>query len=262
MDALIKCDNFREKFIELLRKVPSVITTFPLLFALSKKERQEIESIHKDFDVIDIKTKELLSYKFWLDKSNLTDLEIEKYYEFFLKVGLKNLFDNFLEKSTIDYVTGILVGLDSNGRKNRSGFIFELMCQNVLLKLQKELDFKLYSQIKLSKIDEIKDYIDEDFSNKRMDFVIIKKNKVIDIECNFFNDAGSKPEEIIESYINRKNELAKKGIDFILITDGKNCWKDEEKTQLHKAFKYLNILNMYMAENGYLEKKIKEILSD
>lgn len=54
------------------------------------------------------------------------------YYDFFVKMGLKNLYQNIIEKSTLDYIAGVLVGMDSNGRKNRGGEAFELACQPYL----------------------------------------------------------------------------------------------------------------------------------
>lgn len=49
---------------------------------------------------------------------NLSDEKsIETYYDFFVQMGLKQLYQNIIEKSTFDYIVGVLVGMDSNGRK-------------------------------------------------------------------------------------------------------------------------------------------------
>lgn len=40
LNVLIKCENIHDKFVELIKKVPTVVATFPLLFALSKVERK------------------------------------------------------------------------------------------------------------------------------------------------------------------------------------------------------------------------------
>ena len=41
MNVLIKTDNIKQKFFELARRLPTFIETFPLLFALAKKERED-----------------------------------------------------------------------------------------------------------------------------------------------------------------------------------------------------------------------------
>lgn len=43
--------------------------------------------------------------------------------------------------------------------------------------------------------------------NKVVDIVLVKNGKVLNIELNYFEIGGLKLNEIIESYINRKNEL-------------------------------------------------------
>lgn len=60
--------------------------------------------------------------------------------------------------------------------------------------------------------------------NKIVDIVLVKNGKVLNIELNYFEIGGLKLNEIIESYINRKNELCEIGNYFILILDGL-VWK-------------------------------------
>ena len=46
MNVLIKADNIKDKFYKLVEKVPTVIATFPLLFALSKELKYGMEKIY------------------------------------------------------------------------------------------------------------------------------------------------------------------------------------------------------------------------
>lgn len=194
-------------------------------------------------------------YNFSIEnKKELSDLEINKYLVLFKKIGLKNLFSTILEKSVIDYVVGVLVGLDTNGRKNRSGKKFESMCEELINEICKKHEIKMYKQTQFKDLN-----IKNTLLEKRADFILLRKNKVLNIEVNYFNSQGSKPEEIIESYINRKNELLKSNIDFLLITDG-TCWANKNKTQLIRGLLEINMMNYKMAQNGLLEKKIKSIL--
>jgi flagellin-like hook-associated protein FlgL len=227
-------DEFKLKFQTLLKKLPSVVKTFPLLFALSKKER---ENIWKGKDILQVLEdvnldKNALEYDF--DSTTiLVGNNVEKYYEFFEKIGLKFLFQNLLEKNILDYVIGVLVGLDSNGRKNRGGKSFELACEPIIQRLCKKYDIELLVQKQFKFLNEkYKIIIDDNIANRKADFILIKDNKAINIEANFYFDSGSKPEEIIDSYSNRQYELKKNNIEFIYLTDGIKCWGNIDKNQL------------------------------
>ncbi|MBD3191166.1 MAG: hypothetical protein GF308_11000 [Candidatus Heimdallarchaeota archaeon] len=85
-----------------------------------------------------------------------------------------------------------------------------------------------------------------------------EKQKVIAIETNFYRGTGSKPQEIVNSYIQRQNELKRCNIDFIWITDGFG-WK-KQKNQMNFAFERLDyILNISFIKRGLLEDIILSI---
>lgn len=85
---------------------------------------------------------------------------------------------------------------------------------------------------------------------------------MVNIEANFYFDSGSKPEEIIDSYINRQSDLRKDNISFIYLTDGKKTWGNIDKNQLSKGFKEIEfLLNFYMLKNGYFENVLKSIFN-
>ena len=102
LDALIRCEEtrFYGEFKKLLLKIPSVIEVFPYLFALSKKERDgvtkngELKVIgtqidSDDFDVFNFNGKRF--------KENMSEESVEQYFNFFVDMGLKDLFQNLLE---------------------------------------------------------------------------------------------------------------------------------------------------------------------
>lgn len=114
MDALIRCEEerFYDEFRKLLFKIPSVIEVFPYLFALAKKERDSVikkgelkiigTQIDSDaFDVFNFNGKRF--------KENMSDEAVKQYFIFFVNMGLKDLFQNLLEKSVQDYIVGVLV---------------------------------------------------------------------------------------------------------------------------------------------------------
>lgn len=262
MNVLIRCDDIHSKFIELARKIPTVIATFPLLFALSKNERKEVWKGKNDLQVVneDLDEDDFYSYNFNVSEisGELSDETIEIYYIFFEKMGLKDLFENLLEKSVIDYVIGVLVGLDSNGRKNRGGTAFEDACEPIIAEVCKKYDISMISQ-KQFKV--LKDYgfeVSPDVANRKADFILVKGNKVLNIEVDYFFRGGSKPEEIIDSYINRQNDLKKLNIGFILLTDGM-CWDNKDKNQLQKGFRNLDyLMNYHLAKYGMLDEVLKD----
>lgn len=255
-------DLFEGKFILLLKKLPTVIKTFPLLFSLARKEREDIwkgKTILNILEDVDL-DKDALDYDFIIPNELSSDF-IEKYYDFFKRIGLKNLFQNLLEKNVLDYVTGVLVGLDSHGRKNRGGKAFELASEPIIRNICQKYGIELLIQKQFKYLQsEYKMNIDGNIANRKADFILIKNEKVINIEANFYFASGSKPEEIIDSYANRQYELKQNNIEFIYLTDGVGCWGNIDKNQLIKGFNSITyILNFYMLKKEYFESIIKKI---
>ncbi|MBO5313799.1 MAG: type II restriction endonuclease [Prevotella sp.] len=265
LDILIRCSDelFYEHFSELLTKLPSVILLFPYLFGLAKNER---EKLHKNKESLILIQEELdkndfLEFNF--SRSAIRDFkrdEISKYYDFFVQMGLKHLYQNIIEKSTLDYIAGVLVGMDSNGRKNRGGKVFELACLPLFEKICKEHNLQLLTQKQFKVLVELGFQISQDIADRKADFIIYDatQKKAINFEVNFYNGTGSKPEEIIDSYINRQNDLLSNGISFALVTDGR-CW-ESATNQLEKGFRHLEyLLNFYMLKHGMLEEIVLKI---
>lgn len=259
MDVLINCkeEDFYCKFRELLEKLPNVIEVFPYLFALAKNDRVQVikngelkiigtEIDSENFETFNFNGKRL--------KENFCE-EVLGYYNFFCKMGLKDLFQNLLEKSVQDYIVGVLVGLDSNGRKNRGGTAFELACEPMIREICERHNITVLTQKTFKSVNCISS--NDVIANRKADFILINKNetKLMNIEVNFFNGGGSKPEEIINSYIQRQDALSTAGISFCLLTDG-NCWKgttNQLKVGLN-GLKYL--MNFNLVKKGMLEEAI------
>ncbi len=261
LDVLIRCEDerFYGEFKNLLQKLPSVIEVFPFLFALAKAEREnvvknaDLKIIGETIDATDYDTFNFNGKRF---AEKMDEESINRYFKFFENMGLKGLFQNLLEKSVKDYITGVLVGLDSNGRKNRGGTAFELACEPVIREICDKYEIEVITQKQFKYVEQkygIK--TNEVMANRKADFILISKDKkkCMNIEVNFFNDAGSKPEEIINSYIQRQGALREFGIGFCLLTDGK-CWKGTTN-QLLVGFGGLEyLMNYNLAKLGMLEE--------
>ncbi|MCC8120154.1 MAG: type II restriction endonuclease [Bacteroidales bacterium] len=279
LDVLIgKKEDFDKEFRKLLNETPNVVSVFPLLIAISKNDRKNYIKGDEITIAENYTLERFKRYKF--EFSNNDKINIEDYLYFFDKVGLKQLYQFKIKKSTIDYVFGVLTGLDSNGRKNRGGKIFEKCISEILESICKKYNFSLTNQEKYLKALEA-DKIEEINNNKALqkeykkllkqkaDFIIsnLQNKKAIIIEINFFNGTGSKPDSIIEAYIERQDKLNELNIPFIYITDGKGYW-GRENNDLKNQFEQFNYImnvfytvNKYHSENSYLEEIIKELLS-
>lgn len=267
LDVLIRCNDelFYEKFSNLITKLPSVILLFPYLFGLAKSEREKLYKGRENLILIqeELDKNDYLEFKF--SKTAIKELkkgDIKAYYDFFAQMGLKHLYQNIIEKSTLDYIAGVLVGMDSNGRKNRGGKVFELACQPLFEKICKEHKLQLITQKQFKNLVDFGFDISQDIADRKADFIILDtgQKKAINFEVNFYNGTGSKPEEIIDSYINRQNDLLANGINFALVTDGR-CW-ESATNQLEKGFRHLDyLLNFYMLKHGMLEEIVLEVFN-
>ena len=130
MDTLIgkNDEEFFIAFKNLIKKLPTIIEVFPYLFALAKAEANKVRK-NSVLKIVgsDIDSDDFQIYSFNASKlpETITDEIVLKYFSFFEQMGLKTLYQNLIEKSTQDYIVGVLVGSDSNGRKNRGGEAFE-----------------------------------------------------------------------------------------------------------------------------------------
>ncbi|AEH06248.1 type II restriction endonuclease [Methanothermococcus okinawensis] len=246
LNYLIGKENFKGEFFGLLKEYPEVITVFPILIAVRD---DEIKILNENVEVEDLDFKE---------KSNLSDKEIERYYEFFKKSGLEELLKNKKIKNLVDYVFGVEVGMDTNARKNRTGKIMENIVEKYIMEnLANHKELEYIPQATKNKIKH-KWRIDLilDKTNRKFDFALYNKNTKILylIEVNFYSGGGSKLKstageyETLNEFIHNNN----KNVKFIWITDGKG-WTTA-KNPLNESFNSgVTILNLKMIKDGILK---------
>lgn len=254
LNSLIGSKNFKNDLRHLLKEYPAILPAIPILIAVRGKHLKVISDfLDADSDII--------IYNF--SKRNLSSKEVEFFVEFFDKTGLKYFFENLSTKSIQDYVAGVEVGMDTHARKNRSGDAMELSIKPIIEEInerQKE-PFEILFQKQFKHLEEKYDIdVSPSIMYRKADFIILKKNnkKIINIEVNFYSGTGSKPQEIVDSYIHRQNELKENGFDFIWITDGEG-WKGQ-KNQIGLGFKKVNyLLNLHFVRRGLLEEILCKI---
>jgi type II restriction enzyme len=250
-NSLIGSENIELEFTSLITKYPEVIKTIPILLAIRDREFPIIV----DFFNLKNGIKQLNFNK--NKNSIIKDSELENYLNFVKNAGLFTLFSHI--NNFYDYVLGVEVGMDTNARKNRSGKAMELLLKPLIEQISQELSCNLFFQEKFKSV-RLLTKVPRSLSNRKSDFIVFSDDKFVNIEVNYYEGAGSKPEEIVDSYINRKNELASNNWHFIWITDG-NVWKGSE-SQLKNAFYELDyILNIELSRNGLLRECLSKIFN-
>ncbi|MFN3946994.1 MAG: DpnII family type II restriction endonuclease [Aquificaceae bacterium] len=223
---------------ELIINYPKVLEVLPLLIA---------ERVHEGkIKIFDDEIFEVIEFEFMV-KDKYKEEEVENIVKFCRETGIMDLFEEI--KDLYDYLFGVEVGLDSNARKNRSGEIFEKTCVEKIKKIVRDR-FKIVEQAPtLSK-------------GRRHDLVIYARKPqkpLLVVECNFYNTEGSKLQTIAREYIKLKEELSKKHIGFLWITDGP-AWK-KMRRDIEESMEKLDwILNLRML--GLMDRILKVILFD
>lgn len=242
LNSLIGSKNIEEEFQNILVKYPETLECIPLLLAVRSRE-------------IFVKD-EINEYLFKFDKMVYS---IKDYIKFMRESGLFDLLQNHIINNLYDYVLGIEVGLDSNGRKNRGGHLMEKLVESYIIKAGYKKDVNYFKEMYLKDIEkkwnlDLNEMSGHNTSTKRFDFVIKTDKQVYVIETNFYSSGGSKLNETARSYKMLAQESKKvDGVTFIWFTDGTG-WNSARKN-LEETFNELETMyNIDDLENGILEK--------
>ena len=199
---------------------------------------------------------EINEYLFKFDKMVYS---MKDYVRFMRESGLFDLLQNHIINNLYDYVLGIEVGLDSNGRKNRGGHLMEDLVESYIVKAGYKKDVNYFKEMYLNDIEnkwnlDLSEISSNNISTKRFDFVIKTDKQVYVIETNFYSSGGSKLNETARSYKMLAQESKKvDGITFVWFTDGTG-WINARKN-LEETFNELEtIYNIDDLENGILKK--------
>jgi len=173
------------------------------------------------------------------------------------ETGLFDLLQNHIINNLYDYVLGVEVGLDSNGRKNRGGHLMEDLVEENIIKAGYVKGVNYFKEMYLNEIEKkwnlnLSELSSNNTSTKRFDFVIKTNNQVYVIETNFYASGGSKLNETARSYKMLAEESKKvDGLTFIWVTDGIG-WKSARRN-LEETFNVLDTLyNIDDLEKGIL----------
>lgn len=247
VNSLCGSENFDEDLKSIIQQFPNVIQVFPILLGIKLDKEKKIRILddsdlpnfnYKDFD---FSSRDLFSNE-----------DLKDYVLFVKKSGLKDLILDEELTNIVNYARGVQVGLDTNGRKNRSGKIMEGLVENLLINIY-DLDNTSYmSQGNPNKIRQLwGKELPVDRSSRKPDFVIYKNNKLYWIETNFYSGGGTKIKSTCGEYKDLNNFCYANDVDFIWITDGQGL--ETTKKPFEETFKNNNyIFNLSMVKEGIL----------
>lgn len=256
LNYLIGKDDIEQEFRTLLQKMPDIISTIPILLAL------RIDSKKKNVKVLTDYTNNNFTYKDFdfTSKPTLSQQEIDNTIEFTKNTGILELFQNKTIKSIPDYVIGVEVGLDTNGRKNRIGFCMENIVENFLTPICQQNNFTFITQATAERIKEQWNIdVAVDKSKRRFDFAINTGNKLYLVETNFYGGGGSKLKSTAGEYRGLYDFVSSQGHRFIWVTDGLG-W-EKSLAPLEETFNYIDYtMNIEMVSTDLLGEIIKQNL--
>ncbi len=245
LNGLIGIDDLESEFRRIVEKYPNVLNAIPILIA-----KRECEIKINDSEQ---------NYTFNFKKPNYS---VDEYVKFMQNTGLFDLLQKHIIHSLVDYVMGVEVGMDTNGRKNRTGDAMEDLVEAYLVKSGFVRDVSYYKEMNLSSIENKWEIDLSAISNtgkteKRFDFVIKTSNMIYGIETNFYSRSGSKLNETARSYKTLALEANMiDGFTFVWFTDGKG-WTSA-RHNLEETFDVMeHIYNIKDLESGIITEVFK-----
>ncbi len=241
LNYLLGKENLKEEFVKLYSSNPDIIKALPVLLAVRENRLEVFDKVNKSVEFFDFSGKEK---------------DAAKYFEFLNKSGLAQLFQKDGIKNLVDYVVGVEVGLDSNGRKNRGGTLMEEIISSYLTDFCNKNGYECLAQARPGAIKAKWGFdIKIDKSERSFDFAIYNaKNKKLKLfEANFYNGGGSKLKAVCGEFKALYDELKSQGIDFVWITDGlgwNTTKRPLEETYNHNEY----VFNLNMLEGGVLNE--------
>ncbi len=245
LNGLIGVDDIENEFRRIVDKYPDVLKVIPILIA---KRESEIR-------ITDAEQNYIFNFK-------NPNYSIDEYVKFMKNTGLFDLLQNHMIHSLVDYVMGIEAGMDTNGRKNRTGDAMEDLVESFIQKAGFAKDVNYFKEMYIHQITnkwniDLSAISNQGKTEKRFDFVIKTPNMIYGIETNFYGSGGSKLNETARSYKTLAWETEEiDGFTFVWFTDG-NGWTSA-RNNLEETFDVMqHIYNIKDLEKGIISEVFK-----
>lgn len=250
LNSLIGESDIDKKFLSLLHEYPKIKRVLPLLIAVRKPPTFVVDGITEKV----VQVEHLFKVR-----EKLTSQDDLLMLDFFHASWLRNIFLEKKISNLIDYVFGVEAGLDSNGRKNRSGKTMEILVKVFVDDFCKQHWYHYKEQATVTWIKanwgiEIK----SEKSQRKFDFAIFNWDKTFLLETNFYGGGGSKLKSVWKEFSWLYEDMKQQDIKFFWITDGSIGWNTALKP-LEDAYIRMewNIYNISMLRDGILNDLIK-----
>ncbi len=250
-NELVGTSSFESDCLRLLEKNPEIVTVIPDLIVREGKSPRKFSVAS---DLADL-TKDDLLFDFSIpaDSPELRRSAVR----FMIGTGLNSLFESGGVGSLRDYMIGVEAGLNSNGRKNRSGTSMEDVVGAYLQGFcgaNSEVSFIAQATPQRVK-EEFGLDIQDLGKDRRFDFAVHRDGKLVLMEVNLYNSSGSKLDSIARSYPELEDKVKAAGHTFVWVTDGPGWAKSISSLKdAHKTMDHL--WNIEMLYSG----AIKELL--
>ena len=250
LSSLCEASNVEAAARQLLSDYPKVVRAFPSLLAWRGPLSLLEDSATGAIETFDFAPKERLSEE-----------EIARYVRFLGASGVLELLCNI--KSVPDYATGVEVGMDTNGRKGRSGKLaIRALRPHIDAALQKLEGVEFWEERTYPWLRERGCPLSPSMALWKWDgaFFSAQSGRWVLLEVNHYSTTGSKPTAITGDYTARELELNALGVGFIWVTDGLG-WRQMQRPLKH-AFQELRFLSsIALARDGLLEWALRSMLS-
>lgn len=241
LDYVLGKPDMRKALFDVLKENPKVVEALPIVFAARESGFILVSDATGPMQV---------SFR----ASDLrTDDDLLKVVAFCEEIGLLAFLQRAGITSFNDYVYGVEVGIDTNGRKNRGGKQMEETVEKYLSEICKKCGYRYLVQASASQIErEFGRKLQVDKTNRRIDFAVCTPRKLFLIETNYYQGTGSKLKATAGEYKTLYDIVESSGHQFIWVTDG-NGWLTTLNS-LRETFDHTDhILNLEMLEKGVLE---------
>ncbi|MDY4159990.1 MAG: type II restriction endonuclease [Prevotella sp.] len=235
LNYLIGKTDFDAAVKELWDNDNRVFSVLDILIATRKKQRKKyLDDMGKPHLVHEL----LNSYKGVL--------------KFLKETGVADVLQNKDVKNLVDYVFGVEAGLDTHARKNRSGDITELLLHRILSANGIEHRMEVSSH----EFPKLQEALGTD--EKWFDFMIKTKRCTYLIEVNYYNEGGSKLNEITRAYRELSPIVNKvDGFEFVWVTDGRGL--NSAKNKIEEAYNGIDRMYNFESLSDFMEEIKSEL---
>lgn len=262
-----KRDQVETLAYNLFKDNPELLQLVPLLIATR----------YAEIDVLatSLSPEELSYYTadgyFDFNFNNPDPADFDQYFNFIKDSGLLEFIGYHVDRSLIDYVQGVNVGLDSNARKNRGGKQNEMMLENTMIEMLQGTNWKCQTQATGHFVESTWGITVPEVlkagskGGRRYDGAIYNpdRNEVTIIETNFYGGGGSKLKAVAGEFSSIYETSLRDAphINFVWISDGKG-WHTAVNP-MREAFDVIpTIFNWRMIQQGYLKELITNGMPD